>query len=79
MYRVHVYEQKHVSNVEQRLILLQCKYLQCVPLMLLHLVNSLWPSDTIWRQRSGSNIGSGNGLLPDGTKPLPETILTHHQ
>ena len=25
------------------------------------------------------NIGSGNGLLPDGTKPLPEPILTDHQ
>ena len=25
------------------------------------------------------NIGSGNGLLPDGTKPLPEPMLTHHQ
>ena len=25
------------------------------------------------------NIGSGNGLLPDGTKPLPETMLTYHQ
>ena len=25
------------------------------------------------------NIGSGNGLLPDGTKPLPELILTDHQ
>ena len=24
------------------------------------------------------NIGSGNGLLPDGTKPLPEPILTYH-
>ena len=23
-------------------------------------------------------IGSGNVLLPDGTKPLPETILTSH-
>ena len=22
------------------------------------------------------NIGSGNGLLPDGTKPLPEPRLT---
>ena len=22
------------------------------------------------------NIGSGNGLLPDGTKPLPEQMLT---
>ena len=25
------------------------------------------------------NIGSGNGLLPDGTKPLPTPILTNHQ
>ena len=24
------------------------------------------------------NIGSGNGLLPDGTKPLPEPILISH-
>ena len=24
------------------------------------------------------NIGSGNGLLPDGTKPLPEPMLTFH-
>ena len=25
------------------------------------------------------NIGSGNGLLPDGTKPLPEPRLTNYQ
>ena len=25
------------------------------------------------------NLGSGNGLLPDGTKPLPEPMLTYHQ
>ena len=25
------------------------------------------------------NFGSGNGLLPDGTKPLPEPMLTDHQ
>ena len=25
------------------------------------------------------NIGAGNGLLPDGTKPLPEPILTNHE
>ena len=23
------------------------------------------------------NIGSDNGLLPDGTKPLPEPMLTY--
>ena len=41
-------------------------------------MNSLWASEAyateIW-----VNIGSGNGLLPDGTKPLPEPILTYHQ
>ena len=25
------------------------------------------------------NIGSGNDLLPDGTKPLPEPMVTYHQ
>ena len=30
------------------------------------LINSLWPSDAIWPHRSGP----GNGLLPDGTKPM---------
>ena len=38
-------------------------------------INSLWPSDAIWLW---INIGSGNGLLPDRTKPLPEPILTNN-
>ena len=25
------------------------------------------------------NFGVDNGLLPDGTKPLPETMLIYHQ
>ena len=25
------------------------------------------------------SIGSGNGLVSDGTKPLPEPVLTYHQ
>ena len=25
------------------------------------------------------NTGSGNGSLPDGTKPLPESVFTNHQ
>ena len=50
-------------------------YMWCFKLTL----NSLWPSDNIWWQ-IWVNIGPGNGLLPDGTKPLPETMLTsHHQ
>ena len=24
------------------------------------------------------HIGPGNGLLPDGTKPLPEPMLAYH-
>ena len=36
----------------------------------------------VWRGHMAThilvNIGSGNGMLPDGTKPLPEPILTLH-
>ena len=41
--------------------------------------NSLGPSDAIWCTEICVNIGSGNGLLPDGTKPLPEPMLTYHK
>ena len=41
-------------------------------------INSLWPSDAVWWQ-IWVNIGSGSGLLPDGTKPLPEPMLTNDQ
>ena len=44
----------------------------------LHL-NSLWPSDAIWRQRSGSTLAQVMACCPDGTKPLPEPMLTDHQ
>ena len=42
-------------------------------------VDSLWPTDNQWRQRSGSILGSGNGLLPDGTKPSPVPMSIYHQ
>ena len=29
--------------------------------------------------RQDDNIVSGDGLLPDGTKPLPKPMITHHQ
>ena len=32
--------------------------------------------DAKWR---GVNFGSGNGLLPDGIKPLPESISAYLQ
>ena len=41
-------------------------------------IDLLWLGDTIWWQIS-VNIGSGNDLLPDSTKPLPEPMLTDHQ
>ena len=25
------------------------------------------------------NIGSGSGLVPNGTNPFPEPVLTYHQ
>ena len=34
------------------------------------------PSDTIRMQYIWTNIGSGNVLFPDGTKPLTEPMLT---
>ena len=43
-----------------------------------HNINWLWPSDAIWGH-IWVNIGSGIGLLPDGTKPLPKPMLTYHQ
>ena len=43
-------------------------------------VNSLWPSDNIEDMvtKIHINTGSGNGLLLDSTKPLPEPMLTHN-
>ena len=38
------------------------------------LFNSLWPSDAMVSEAL-VNTGSGNGLLPDGTKSLPESML----
>ena len=43
-------------------------------IILRHFINTLWPSDMatwIW-----ANTGLRNDLLPDGTKQLPEPILT---
>ena len=41
-------------------------------------INSLQPYDAKWWY-IWVNIGSCNGLLPDGTNLLPEPILTSHQ
>ena len=48
-----------------------------------HLINTLIQLIVAKRRhkatRSWVNIGSRNGLLPNGTKPLPEPMLTYHQ
>ena len=41
--------------------------------------NSFWSSDTNMVTEIWVNIGSGNGLVPDSTKPLSEPILTDHR
>ena len=43
------------------------------------LFNSLWPIDAIWQAKwIWVNIRSGNGLLPDGTKPLSKPMMTFY-
>ena len=37
---------------------------------------SMCHSGAIWRHKIWDNIDSGNGLMPDGTKPLPEPKVT---
>ena len=40
--------------------------------------NSMWRNNALSRQIR-VNIGSGNGLLGDGSKQLPQPMLTYHQ
>ena len=43
-------------------------------------INTWWPSDAIYMMTNILvSIGSVNGLLPDGIKPFPGTILIYHQ
>ena len=45
----------------------------------LSFINSLRPSDAIWRHRSGSTLAQVMAwCLTYGTKPLPEPMLTYH-
>ena len=45
--------------------------------MLIH-CGLLW-CHIIWHHKTWVSNGSGNGMLPDSTKPLPEPLLTNHQ
>ena len=55
------------------------EFLQFVPscVILLSSLNSFWPGDDM-ATLNWANIGSGNGLLLDGTKPIPEPMHTYH-
>ena len=79
----HVSHRRERGNRRKRYTLIDIELFPPPPPSVLHILklfNSLWPSDAIWWHRSVNiNISSGNGLLPDGTKPLPEPMLTHHQ
>ena len=39
---------------------------------------SLASDDTLQHHETRSTFGSGNGLMPDGTKPSPEKMLIYH-
>ena len=44
------------------------------------LINSLWPSDTIWRQRSGSTLAQVMACCPTAPSHyLQEPMLTYHK
>ena len=49
--------------------------------MIFHFINSLWPSDTIWRQRSGSTLAKVMACCQTAPSHhgLPEPMLTDHQ
>ena len=60
-----------VSNKTAENLYVLVLYSQC-----LHqttIINSLWPNDAIWWQ-VGFLIGSGNGLLNNGTKSFPQLM-----
>ena len=42
-------------------------------------INSLWPSQAIWWHRLGSTQAQVMALLPYGTKPLLEPVMTYCQ
>ena len=59
--------------------ILQCQSVMMVWwLIAVSVLDSLWLCDAIWQQIY-ININSGNGLLSDGIKPSPESMLTYHQ
>ena len=59
--------------------ILQCQSVMMVWwLIAVSVLDSLWLCDAIWQQIY-ININLGNGLLSDGIKPSPESMLTYHQ
>ena len=54
-----------------------CRYHECHIFQRME-VNSLCPGE-LWHHRTFFNLGSGNDLTPNSTKPLPEAMLISHQ
>ena len=53
---------------------------QIIKIMIPIDINSLWPWDCIWRQRTSSTLAQViNSLLLNSTAPLPEPTLTPYQ
>ena len=53
------------------------KYLSLPVMYLIAVVNSLWLGNALWQHKRGSSLPHGNGLLPNGTRPLPGKMLTY--
>ena len=67
------YDYKPVHLVKAQ----QVRTIGWTTILVSHRFNSLWPSDdAIMVSEIWVNFGSGNALLPDGTKPLHEPMLT---
>ena len=69
---------KNLFQINECCLLMSCylglNVLNLYLFMLLTHCGLMTPYGEIW-----VNIGSGNGLLPDGIKPLPESMLIYHQ
>ena len=63
---------KSFLNEDKDCLIPHCQYHGCW----WYWFHSLWPSDAICWHRTGSTLAQ---VMPDGTKPLPEPLLTNHQ
>ena len=78
----HTEIDEHLEEIAEKIIVEHLFYTisiatnNRIPGIFFHCVNR---DIRVWHQSPGSrvSIGSGNGLVPSGTKPFPEPVLTH--